>query len=98
MGKVENLPRQLSIGYALLFQISKPTPRRLTGIRDDGCYSTKALAEKLGVGIHTIYYWRQKGVLKAHQEYKGGPWWYQVTPEVLKTLRAKIRRVTLLSD
>lgn len=25
------------------------------GIRDDGCYSTSALAEKLGVGIHTIH-------------------------------------------
>ena len=75
------------------FQIKKPTSSNSKGIRADGCYSTKALAEKLGVGIHTIHYWREKGVLKAHQEYPRGPWWHLVTPEVLQTLRSKIQRV-----
>ena len=80
------------------FKISKTAPNVLTGIRDDGCYSTKALAEKLGVSIHTIHYWRQKGVLVAHQEYQRGSWWYRVTPEVLKILHTKIRRVSVKSD
>ena len=75
------------------FQIKKPTSSNPKGIRADGCYSTKALAEKLGVGIHTIHYWRQKGLLQATQEYARGPWWHQVTPEILTTLRQKIRRV-----
>lgn len=63
------------------------------GIRDDGCYSTSALAKKLGVGIHTIHYWREQGVLEAFQDIPQGPWWHRVTPEVLEVLRQKIRRV-----
>ena len=82
----------------LQFQLGKPTLAHPTGIRADGCYSTKALAEKLGVGIHTIHYWRKHGVLEATQETPGGSWWHQVTPEVLETLRAKIRRVPVKSE
>ncbi len=80
------------------FQIRKPTSENPKGIRADGRYSTKALAEKLGVSIHTIHYWREKGVLEAHQEYKRGPWWYLVTPEVLQTWRTKIHRVPVQFD
>ena len=54
------------------FQIDKPGSdpgfARRVGIRSDGSYSTSALAEKLGVGIHTIHYWREKGLLDAFQE------------------------------
>lgn len=64
------------------------------GIRSEGCYSTSALARKLGVGIHTIHYWREKGIVEASQETNNGPWWHRVTPEVLKTLRDKIRPCT----
>ena len=67
-------------------------------IRSDGCYSTSALAQKLGVGIHTIHYWREKGIVEASQETPNGPWWHRVTPEVLKTLRDKIRRVPVKSE
>ena len=78
--------------------IPNPASPRLTGIRADGHYSTSALAEKLGVGIHTIHYWRQKGILQATQDYDRGPWWHQVTPEILTTLRQKIRRVPTLPE
>lgn len=71
---------------------------RSVGIRSDGSYSTSALAEKLGVGIHTIHYWRDKGILEAFQEIPKGPWWHRVTPEILKTLRDKIRRVPVKSE
>jgi DNA-binding transcriptional MerR regulator len=37
------------------------------GITSDGYYSTSALAKKLGVGIHTIYYWRDKGAIEVIQ-------------------------------
>jgi DNA invertase Pin-like site-specific DNA recombinase len=84
------------------FQIDKPGSdpgfARHVGIRPDGSYSTSALAEKLGVGIHTIHYWREKGILEAFQETPKGPWWHRVTPEVLETLRAKIRRVPVKSE
>ncbi len=83
------------------FQINKPLSDPKVahlGISSDGHYSTSALAEKLGVGIHTIYYWRDKGIIEAFQEIQGGPWWYRVTPEVLETLRSKIRRVPVKSE
>ncbi len=48
------------------YNISKTTAT--PGIRDDGYYSTTALAEKLGVSIQKIHYWRQKGIIEAHQE------------------------------
>ena len=67
------------------------------GVSPEGYYSTSALAEKLGVGIHTIYYWRDKGIIEAFQETDRSPWWYIVTPEVLDTLREKIRRVPVKS-
>lgn len=63
------------------------------GIIEPGCYSTSALADILGVGIHTIHYWREKAVIEAFRETANGPWWHRVTPEVLKVLRDKIRRV-----
>ena len=80
------------------FHINKPAVHHPTGIRSDGCYSTSALAGKLGVGIHTIHYWRQKGVIEAFQETPRGPWWHRVTPLILETLREKIRRVPVKSD
>lgn len=68
------------------------------GVSADGSYSTSALASRLGVGIHTIHYWREQGIIPAIQETPNGPWWHQVTPEVLQTLREKIRRVPLKSE
>lgn len=86
----------------LQFQIEKPGSdpgfARRVGIRSDGSYSTSALADRLGVGIHTIHYWRQQGILQASQETPRGPWWHRVTPEILKTLRDKIRRVPVKSE
>lgn len=68
------------------------------GIRSDGSYSTTALANELRVSIHTIHYWRQKGVIEAFQETDGGPWWHKVTPDVLDSLRRYIRRVPVKSE
>ncbi|MHC5747932.1 MAG: recombinase family protein [Nostoc sp.] len=68
------------------------------GVSPEGYYSTSALAKKLGVGIHTIYYWRDKGIIQAFQETDRSPWWYKVTPEILDTLREKIRRVPVKSE
>ncbi len=98
------------------FQIEKPGSdpgfARRVGMRSDGSYSTSALADRLGVGIHTIHYWRkvcrreyslrralrQQGILQASQETPRGPWWHRVTPEILNTLRDKIRRVPVKSE
>lgn len=77
--------------------LSNPQVAHL-GVSPEGYYSTSALAEKLGVGIHTVYYWRDKGIIQAFQETPRSPWWYIVTPEVLETLREKIRRVPVKSE
>lgn len=86
----------------LKFKIPKPeSDNRLafhSGIRENGYYSTSALAQKLGVGIDTIHYWRKKGVVPAIRETSHGPWWHPVTPEVLQALRQKIRRVPLKQE
>ncbi|MGH2413062.1 MAG: hypothetical protein ACRDEA_05105 [Microcystaceae cyanobacterium] len=85
----------LEIWYLQAFK--QPTTSEI-GVSPEGYYSTSALADKLGVGIHTIYYWRDKGIISAFQETPKSPWWYIVTPEVLKTLREKIRRVPVKSE
>lgn len=77
--------------------LSDPTVAK-SGVSPEGYYSTSALAEKLGVGIHTIHYWREKGIIQASQETPKSPWWHIVTPEVLETLRAKIHRVPVKSE
>lgn len=45
---------------------SDPHFARYEGIRSDGSYSTSALAEKLGVGIHTIHYWQSSSLPPLH--------------------------------
>jgi hypothetical protein len=78
------------------YQIRKPGSDRQvaarTTARADGRYSTRALATRLGVSIATIHYWRAQGILPAIQELPGGPWWHEITPEVLERLRKHIRR------
>ena len=80
-------------------QIRKPGSDRqvaaTTRARADGRYSTRALATHLGVSIATIHYWREKGLIPALQDLPGGPWWHEVTPEVLGALRAHIRRASV---
>lgn len=83
--------------FGIYKPLSDPIVAKM-GISPEGYYSTSALADKLGVGIHTIYYWRDKGIIQAFQETNRSPWWYIVTPEVLETLRKKIRRVPVKSE
>ena len=60
--------------------------------RPDGRYSTRALATQMGVTIHTIHDWRERGMIPAIQETPGGPWWYEVTPAVLEGLQRPMRQ------
>ena len=81
------------------YQIRKPGSDRHvaagTRARADRRYSTRALATRLGVSIATIHYWRAQGILPAIQELPGGPWWHEMTPEVLERLRRHIRRAPI---
>ena len=89
-------PPRPSPGFAITIRIRKPGSDRQvaagTRARADGRYSTRALATRLGVSIATIHYWRAQGILPAIQELPGGPWWHEITPEVLERLRTHIRR------
>ncbi|MBI4334735.1 MAG: recombinase family protein, partial [Chloroflexi bacterium] len=77
---------------------SDPRMAARTDARSDGRYSTRALAQRLGVTISTIHYWRQHGIIPATQEIPGGPWWHEVTPEVLAALCQRIHRVPVRTD
>ena len=66
-----------------------------TMARADGRYATRALATRLGVSIATMHSWREQGMLPAIQELPGGPWWHEITPEVLERLRTHIRRAPI---
>ncbi len=83
--------------YGIDKPLSDPNVAKV-GVSSEGYYSTSALAEKLGVGIHTIHYWREKGIIQAFQETPKSPWWHIVTPEVLEALRVKIHRVPVKSE
>ena len=48
--------------------------------------------------IRLKYQINKPGIVSAFQETSKGPWWHRVTPEVLKTLRDKIRRVPVKSE
>jgi hypothetical protein len=78
------------------YGIAKPNvdPRQAARLaaRPDGRYSTRALATQMGVTIHTIHYWRERGMIPAIQETPGGPWWYEVTPAVLEDLQRQMRQ------
>jgi hypothetical protein len=63
-----------------------------TSARADGRDATRALATRLGVSLATIPDWRAQGILPAIQELPGGPWWHEITPEVLERLRTHSRR------
>jgi hypothetical protein len=78
--------------------MSDPRVAHDVGITPDGYYSTSALAKKLGVGIHTIYYWRDKGIIEVVKIPNSRLCWYKVSLEVLDILREKIRRVPVLLE
>jgi hypothetical protein len=63
-----------------------------TSARADGRDSTRAFATRLGVSIATMHDWRAQGILPAIQELPGGPWWQEMTPEVLERLWTPLRR------
>lgn len=78
--------------------MSDPKVAHDVGISPDGYYSTSALAKKLGVGIHTIYYWRDQGIIEVVPNPNSHVCWYKITPDVLDILRQKIRRVPVLGQ
>jgi DNA invertase Pin-like site-specific DNA recombinase len=60
-----------------------PGGRSPTPARDAlGRYSIRALAGHYDVTTHMIRYWIETGILTPAQDYHGGPFWFELTPEV----------------
>jgi hypothetical protein len=62
------------------------------GQRGDGRYSAQAAAELLNVTVSTIADWCKAGKLDGVQGAPRGPWWVQLTPELISALRKPRRQ------
>lgn len=63
-----------------------------SGQRGDGRYSAQAAAKLLNVTVYTIADWCKAGKLDGVQVAPHGPWWVQLTPELLAALRKPTRQ------
>ena len=63
-----------------------------TGQRGDGRSSARAAAEQLNVSVYTIADWCKAGKLDGVQVAPRGPWWVELTPEVISAWRKPVRQ------
>ena len=62
------------------------------GQRGDGRYSARTAADLLNVTVSTIADWCKAGKLDGVQVAPRGPWWVQLTPELISALRKPVRQ------
>jgi hypothetical protein len=62
------------------------------GQRGDGRYSARTAADLLNVTVYTIADWCKTGKLDGVQVAPHGPWWVQLTPELISALRKPVRQ------
>jgi hypothetical protein len=62
------------------------------GQRGDGRYSAQAAAALLNVTVYTIADWCKTGKLDGLQVAPHGPWWVNLTPELIAALRKPKRQ------
>jgi Recombinase zinc beta ribbon domain/Recombinase len=63
-----------------------------SGQRGDGRYSARTAADLLNVTVYTIADWCKVGKLDGVQVAPRGPWWVQLTPELIAALRKPVRQ------
>jgi len=68
------------------------SPNRIILKRGDGLYSTRGLAQLLGITIHQVHYLREKGIIAGHHAYEGGGYWYNISNEKVKELKRDCNR------
>jgi DNA invertase Pin-like site-specific DNA recombinase len=72
---------------------------KINGIDDnparwpDGTYSVRGAADALGVTTQTIFKWLRGGSLSGTQIRVGQPWKIKLTPEKMRVLRSRVRRI-----
>lgn len=62
------------------------------GQRGDGRYSARTAADLLNVTVSTIADWCKAGKLDGVQGASRGPWWVQLTSELISALRKPVRQ------
>ena len=53
--------------------------------------SVQETAERFGVSIHVVYYWIERGLVKARKRNNGSPYWITLSPQKEKELRDWVR-------
>lgn len=72
---------------------------KINGIEDnparwpDGTYSVQGAADALGITSQTVFKWLRQGKLSGSQLRVGQPWKIKLTPEKIRVLRSRVRRI-----
>jgi hypothetical protein len=82
-----NIVKQLRYSYSIPSGCPDRPAACADGHRADGRCTARVAAEMLNVTVSTIADWCQSGVLDGVQSASHGPWWIQLTPEVIARLR-----------
>jgi hypothetical protein len=59
----------------------------------DGPYSVQGAAAVLGITTQTVFQWLRQGHLSGSQLIAGQPWQIKLSPEKIKLLRSRVRRI-----
>jgi DNA invertase Pin-like site-specific DNA recombinase len=84
--------KQLRYSYSIASGCPDGPAACAAGPRADGRYPAKAAASSLNVNVSTIAAWCQSGILDGIQSGPHGPWWIELTPEIIARLRKPTRR------
>src|SRR5262249_2505544 len=87
-----NIVKQLRYSYSIPSGCPDRPVASAEGPRADGRWSAKAAAERINVTVSTIADWCQSGILDGIQATPHGPWWIQLTPEIIARWRKPTRR------
>ena len=83
----KNMIKWIRYQYKIASACPSGPTRQFPLVRGDGQYSTKAIAQELGISIDQVRYLRHKGLLRAQQTLANSPWWFNVTSEELDRIR-----------
>jgi DNA invertase Pin-like site-specific DNA recombinase len=87
-----NIIKQLRYSYSIPSGCPDRPAASADGYRADGRCTAQVAAELLNVTVSTIADWCRSGLLDGVQSASHGPWWIQLTPEVITHLRKPTRR------
>ena len=82
----EPFPGEKSTQYTEPFRITIPAPL-LKGPQE---YTLKEVADKFGVTHHVVYYWIERGYVKARKITNASPWLIELSPEKEKELYIRV--------